>query len=90
MLGLEPGDVPAFAVRVLHFAEAQEGVHLADVAPDRFPHRLQPMNERVARHLQQVALAMQDAPDQPVEQGVALRLAVTDDALDERADSLPP
>ena len=72
--------------RVLDAAEAQEGVHLVEVAPDRLRHRLEPVHERVARDLEELALAVQDAPEERVEERVALRVAVADHEADELGD----
>ena len=86
VLGLEPGD-EALAILALDPAEAQEGVHLVQIAADRARHAVEPMHQRIARHVEQRALAVQDAPDQAVEQGVALRIAVADDEPDQLADA---
>jgi hypothetical protein len=42
MLGLEPGDEELTFV-ALHEAEAQEGMHLVEIAADSFGHPPQPM-----------------------------------------------
>ena len=83
MVGLEPGDEAhlsraIWAVGIVRFAEAQEGVHLVDVAPHRFGHKLEAMHQRVTLHFEQVALAVQDAPDELVEQRETLGIAMTD------------
>ena len=43
-------------------------------------------DERIAMHLQQLALAMEDAPYQAIEQRVALWIAMADDELDKVGD----
>ena len=84
MLGLEEGDV---ALRLAGGApEAPEGMHLVDVAPHRLRHEFQAVDERLGRDLEEVALAVQHAPEEPVQKRVALRVAVADDALDEGRD----
>ena len=71
-----------------HAAEAHEGVHLVQVAPHGARHQIEPVHQRIAGDLEQIALAVEHAPDEPVEQGVALRIAVADHMLD-RARATP-
>jgi hypothetical protein len=44
------------------------------------------VDERVRGDLQKLALAVQDAPDEPVEEGVTLGIAVANGRFDERRD----
>ena len=81
MLGLEPGD-EAFAVLRLQPPEAQKGMHLVDVAAHAFAHPPEAMHERIAGDLQEIALAMQNAPDERIEKRVALRVAMRHDLGD--------
>ena len=82
MVRLEPGDEALDAVG-LSPPEPQEGVHLVQVAGDGLAHPVEPMDQRVASHLHQAAFTVRDAPDQGVEQGVALGVAVRDDHADQ-------
>jgi hypothetical protein len=82
VLRLEPGDEVLAAV-LLHAAEAQEGVHLMDVAAHAFAHQPEPMHERIAGDVEKAALAVQHAPDEGVEERVTLRVAVRHHVGDE-------
>ena len=87
MLRLEPGG-EAFEAFMVHAAEAHEGVHLVQVAPHGARHEIEPMHQRIAGDLQQIALAVEHAPDEPVEQRIAFRIAVADHMLDEPGHAL--
>ena len=82
VVGLEPGDEALVAVD-LDPAEADEGVHLVQVAADGLGHALEAEDQRVGGDLEQVALAVEEAPDQGVEEGVALGVAVADHEADQ-------
>jgi hypothetical protein len=87
MLRLKPRDEAFLVLIVDQAAKAQKGVHFVDVATDRFRHLLQAVDERIALHLQKCALAVEDTPNQSVEQRVAFPITVADHQLDELADS---
>ena len=82
VVGLEPGDEALVAVD-LDPAEADEGVHLVQVAADRLGHALEAEHQRVGGDLEQVALAVEETPDQRVEKRVALGVAVADHKADQ-------
>ena len=75
VVGLEPGDVLQ-ATLVRNFAEADEGAHLVGVAADALGEAVGAVDVGVGGHLQQMLFAAVGAPDQAVEQGEALGVAV--------------
>ncbi len=85
MLRLEPSD-EALRAGLVHAAEAQEGVHLVDVAPDRPRHEVEAMHQRIARDVEQARARRAACARQGVEQRVALRVAVADSLVDAVAD----
>jgi hypothetical protein len=84
VLRLKPGNETLAATLLLDSAEAQEGVHLMDVATHVLAHQLEPVDERVAGDIQEAALAMDHAPDERVEERVTLGIAVRHHVGDER------
>ncbi|GJD32944.1 hypothetical protein PMNALOAF_4225 [Methylobacterium adhaesivum] len=85
VVGLEPRD-EALGPLALDPAEPQEGVHLVQVAGDGLGHPLQAVDQGIARHLQQATLAVENAPDQGVEESVAFGVAMRHHFCDEVAD----
>ena len=82
VVGLEPGDEALVAVG-LDPAEADEGMHLVQVAADRLGHALEAEHQRVGGDLEQVALAVEETPDQRVEKRVAFGIAVAHNEADQ-------
>ena len=78
MVRLEPGDEALRARRLRTRRKRRKACILCRSRRDRLAHALEAMDERIARDLEEVALAVQDAPDEAVEQGVALGVAVGD------------
>jgi len=76
---LEPGD-EVLAIAGFDAAKSHKGAHLVYVAPDRLLHRLEAADVGVGCDLQKLGLSSQ-SPEQAVEQGEALRIAVADDGL---------
>ena len=60
VLGLEQGD-EARCPRPVNLAEADEGVHLVNVAPHRFAPALEPADERVGCVVERAAIALSAA-----------------------------
>jgi hypothetical protein len=56
------------------------------VAPDRLAHHLDAVDERIVLHRQQGALAVQQAPDERMEQCKPLRIAVAHHVFDQVRD----
>ena len=79
MLRLEPGDEVRFRLAA-DFAEADEGVHLVLVAAHGLGHRCDPRDVGIGRDVEQVVIVAQP-PQQPIEQGEALGIAVQDRGL---------
>ncbi len=64
MIRLEPGDEALGVILGRDAAEANEGVHLVQVAADGLALRSRRRcTERIARHPEQMRLAVQQAPD---------------------------
>ena len=82
VVGLEPGDEALVSVD-LGSSEADEGMHLVQVAADRLGHAFEAEHQRVGGDLEQVALTVKETPDQRVEKRVALGVAVADDEADQ-------
>ncbi len=82
MSGLEPGDEARPIVR-LHLTEAQESMHLVQVAADNARHVLQPVDEGVGLVVQRVRPLAQFHQHR-VEQSEALWLPVADHLLRQR------
>ena len=82
VVGLEPGDEALVSVG-LDSSEADEGVHLVQVATDRLGHALEAEHQRIGGDLEQVALTVKETPDQRVEKRVAFGLAVAHHKADQ-------
>ncbi len=72
---LEPGDIN-HACFVAYLAKANERVHFVDVTMHRVRQGLDTPNERVGGYRQQLRLASRDAPEQLVQHGEPMRVAV--------------
>ena len=83
VVGLEPAHV-ACSSRVGDLAEAHEGAHLVGVAPHGLRKAVGPVDVGVGGDLEQVLFAAMRPPDQAVEQGEALRVAVLDHRFGQR------
>ena len=76
MVGLEESD-EARALLVLDFAEADEGVHLVEVAADLLGHPLEPVEQGIGAILHRPAVGAQ-LEQHGVEQGEALGVRMAD------------
>ncbi len=77
IVGLEPGDEAGTTVRLIDFAEANEGMHLVRIAAHFLGHFLNAVEQRIGAILQR-ALILAHLEQQRIKQGEALGVAMMD------------